>query len=155
MRFPGSSLSGWLQEAMPQNTLWDTVFMCCLGPRGSQKQHTSWDTGVTSRHQCKDWMPELPCLGSRIDGHQSGKGFKGLPGCEREGWGAEGKGEPRYYYNRQIKSQGGGGFSRSSDLKVGEWKEEEAHLHRSSVRASSGRGSVLLALCYMQGNTHT
>lgn len=105
----------------------------------------------------KTQAPAPPCPSSeaRIDRHQSGEGFKGLPGCKREGWGAEGAGEPRFSYNRQIKSQGGGGFSRSFDLRAGEWKEEEAHLHRSSVWASSGRGSGLLAFCWMQGHAHT
>lgn len=83
------------------------------------------------------------------------KALKGYRAARGKGGERKARGEPRFSYNRQIKSQGGGGFSRSSDLKVGEWKEEEAHLHRSSVRASSGRGSVLLALCDMRGHAHT
>lgn len=59
-------------------------------------------------------------------------------GKEGAGWRLE---EQWPCCNHGSRSQGGGGFSRSSDLKVGESKEEEAHLHRPSVTASLGRSA--------------
>lgn len=142
---------------MPRKT---SIFTCYLGPWGSQKQPSTRENPglfVLWKHeQTTPLCVPLQCLGSiGIPLEKALKGYQAVRGKGGERKEQEGAGEPQFSYNHQIKSQGGGGFSRSSDLKVEEWKEEEAHLHRSSVRASSGRGSALLALCCMQGHAHT
>lgn len=62
--------------------------------------------------QCLGWIG-IP-LEKELKGYQAVRG----KGGERKE--QEGAGEPQLSYNHQIESQGGGGFSRSSDLKVGE-----------------------------------
>lgn len=141
---------------VPENLQFSRVTLAHGGYRNSLPPGIT--QGCSSCANMSSQVPCVPlqCLGSiGITLEKALKGYQAVRGKGGERKEQEGAGEPQFSYNHQIKSQGGGGFSRSSDLKAGEWKEEEAHLHRSSVRASSGRGSALLALCYLQGHAHT
>lgn len=90
MHFPGLSHLPENRKQCPWKT---SIFTCCLGPWGSQKQPSTWDNpGLLILCKHKQPAPLCPSPVPGIDRHHSGEGFKGLPGCEREGWGAEGAG---------------------------------------------------------------
>lgn len=93
MHFSGLSRLSENRKQCPWKT---SIFTCYLGPWGFQEQPSIWDNpGLLLLWKHEQPSPPCPSAVPGLQRHHSGEGFKGLPGSQREGWGAEGAGRRR------------------------------------------------------------